>query len=150
MQRVSVLFSEEKQNRQMDWVLLKRLLSAGPEALDPLVSLQVRELSCLQSSANEEVGDESLGCYILLGSVMKLLAVAFYYIADRVSGTGERGRINHLRTDFNSGESLEFCTALDGTVKLNKVHFWCQETWEQEPNSFFKSSSSRERAFVTT
>ena len=61
MQHVSVLFSEEKQNRQMDWVLLKRLLSAGPEALDPLVSLQVRELSCLQSSANEEVGDESLG-----------------------------------------------------------------------------------------
>ena len=54
---------------------------------------------------------------------MKLLAVAFYYIAERVSGTGERGRINHLRTDFSSGESLEFCTALDGTVKLNKVHF---------------------------
>ena len=75
---------------------------------------------------------------------MKLLAVAFYYIAERVSGTGERGRINHLRTDFNSGESLEFCTALDGTVKLNKVNFWCQETWEQEQNSFFKSSSSRE------
>ena len=37
------------------------ILYLGPLALDPLVSLQVRELSCLQSSANEEVGDESLG-----------------------------------------------------------------------------------------
>ena len=36
---VSVWFSKEKQNRQMDWVPLERLLSPGPEALDPLVSL---------------------------------------------------------------------------------------------------------------
>lgn len=60
---------------------------------------------------------------LCLGSEMKLLAEAFYYIAERVWGLGERGRINHLRTDFNPEESLEFCTALDGAIKLNKVPF---------------------------
>lgn len=81
----------------------------------------------------------------LLPNGINLVALTFYCVAEYVLGAGGEGQ--NLPTEFNLQESLHFWTVLDGTV--TKVHFWCQETWEKKrPNSLFRSSNSRERAFV--
>lgn len=83
--------------------------------------------------------------YTLLPNGINLVALTFYCVAEYVLGAGGEGQ--NLPTEFNLQESLHFWTVLDGTV--TKVHFWCQETWEKKrPNSLFRSSNSRERAFV--
>lgn len=85
--------------------------------------------------------------YTLLPNRINLVAITFYCVAEYVLGSW--GRRTNFPTEFDLQESLHFWTVLDGTV--NKVHFWCQETWEKKgPDSLFRStSSSSERAFVT-
>lgn len=80
----------------------------------------------------------------MLPNRIDLVALTLYRVAEYVLGAGGEGQ--NLPTEFNLQESLLFWTVLDDTV--TKAHFWCQETWEKRPNSLFRSSNSRERAFV--